>query len=406
MRYYEILNEKIVNRPRNLPYYLQKKIAIFNKLVADYNEASRLIKENEYDGGKLAETFLRYGSDFSDAATDISALDWWASSSDSSFKRFEIENFRDNLESFRKFGSNFLGYILNAFQENDYNPWTQRVKDVIDILPTAEKGAQDYGYEPGQDHSDDPEYQAAQQYLKGLRLMADVIIESGLQVKEIKEKLGIIYKMAHDYNGKYRPEHEPVEILYHASAYATEIMQSGFQAEKPSFRIGVGNFGTQDTISFTHDLKIAQDIMRALKDIWMIAHGQLTARQIMGWLQAEGIDYKDQKFVNNVGVGEEIPNEKGFELSLPRYRVKQVHELKTPEEALKLYNVYLWHSKIRTNPVFAGLDGLLQNMKSRSIKDIGIVACEVELSDEHEYLQGEAEFRVPASAVKSVKRIM
>jgi hypothetical protein len=183
---------------------------------------------------------------------------------------------------------------------------------------------------------------------------------------------------------KYRPDHEDVEVLYHASMYASQIVTDGFAAEKPEERRGLGNFGDQSLISFTHKLKIAHDIMRGLRDIWMIVHGQITRNTILGWISAEGLDLGK---ISGLYMTRTLP-------------------VDAVEQVINLYRGYIGYTKLRTDPCFVSPAYLIELMQQAEFTDIGIVSCPVAVKDA-EYLHGEAEFRVPASAVVGpVKRII
>ncbi len=194
----------------------------------------------------------------------------------------------------------------------------------------------------------------------------------------IKEKLTVIkdIQIASWSEKQYRPPHNEIETLYHATAFVTEILRDGFAAEKPTDRKGVGNFGSQNTISFTHEIETARTIMRSFKEIWMIVHGQLKARQLWEWIDNEGLTDK----VKKAWGGSKI-------------------ELKSINDIVKLYRYWLSFTKLRQNPVLVNIDDLSEMMKSRSIKNIGVIACDVKLESSHSYHVGESEFRVPASSV-------
>lgn len=56
----------------------------------------------------------------------------------------------------------------------------------------------------------------------------------------------------------------------------------------------------------------------------------------------------------------------------------------------------------RCSPLVIAID----IMQTRSLKDIGILECEVDLSGKPEYKRAESEFRVTPDKIKSVKRIL
>jgi hypothetical protein len=314
-----------------------------------------------------------------------------------------LEDLRDNIQSYLRHGPDFFRYVHDSFKYAD--ALDERARAVLAILPVAEKGAVEYGFD---DHSEkDDDYHAAMGLLKGLRRLATVIERGEAIWQGLKGKLDVIASIrgAH-YSGKgYRPEHDEAETLYHATIHATELASEGFKAEKPEGRTGVGTFGDQSLISMTHDYKVAQDIVRSLKEFWMIAHGEVTLKTIMGWMDAEGIDYRDPSFASKVGIGTDELHTIGNH-TYNRHRTKAIHELTGPKEIATLYVTYLYHTKLRSNPVFANVDKLMQQIQEVDVNDIGIVSCEVRLDQDDEYLQAEREFRVAADKVLSVKRIL
>lgn len=394
MRFHELtrLDEAIVTRPRHLGTFVDNRIKDADRLLAEFAAIKAQVEAHEA-GENLLRTFLRYGTDYADAADHVYDLVYLAKRPE---RYLPLENLRDNLHNFRTYGKNFLRYILSAFDHVD--PVDERTWATLAILDTADKGAQDYGYEPG---DGDLEYRDAMALRDALTRLSVALRRSLALWDTVKTKLGEVAKLS-DLGDRYRPEHGEVETLYHATAFASEIVRDGFQAEKPPARRGLGNYGTQATISFTHDLKIAQDLMRALKDVWLIAHGQLTAKQIASWIEKEGLDAK--QIEQSVGLAVEEPNE--HPAFPPRRRLKRLGELMGPEETVKLYRVWLAHTKLRADPVFTYIEDTLALMGERDIKDIGVVACEVRLTPEDQYLWGESEFRLPADRVLAVKRVL
>ena len=406
MRMYEFITEAIAMPPRNLGHYINQRIKDVDWCIGELNKAEEMVAAN-VNGEDMLRQFLKYGSDYADAAHDVDSFVYLiarAYNGDSRLERYlPLNHLRHNLASYAQHGSDFLRYVTDSFKYAE--AFDERVRAVIAILHVAEEGARQYGYD---DHAEkDEEYHQAMGLLKGLQ-RACVVIHRAEQVwADLSDKLALVAeKSAAQRWGKgYRPKHAEVEELYHASIHAAELTEIGFQAEKPEGRTGVGNFGSQSEISFTHDYKIAQDIVRCLKELWMIAHGEVNTKTILGWMRAEGIDYKDPKFISTLGIGEKSIEKVGNH-DVERWRTKQPHELTDPKDIAKLYNLYLWHTKLRSNPVFANLEELIVQLKKVELNDIGIVVCQVRLNQDTEYLSGESEFRVAADRVESIKRVL
>lgn len=403
MRFRDIssrLDEKIVTRPRNLKHYCQTRIAALDALLSQAERLRSVIRAADAadEPQNMLRTFLRYGTGHADAADDLDQI-IYLGLNESTFTRFlPILQLRENLAAYVAHGPDFLRYVLSSFDHSD--TLTERQRAVFAILDRADAGASEYGYTPG---NTDEDYDGAMALRDALVALRDVFTKGYALWADVREKLGEIAKIR-GVGDRYRPDHDEVETLFHATAFVTEILRDGWQAEKPDGRRGLGNYGDQREISFTHDLKVAQDLMRALKEVWMIAHGQLTARQIVSWIKKEGIDQEYPNLKSTVGIGvEDGPEHPMFG---KRHRAKELHEITGPEETARLYRVYLALSKLRTDPVFTYIDETLAMMASRDLSDIGILACEVRLSPDDEYKLGESEFRVKSDRVVSTRRLV
>jgi hypothetical protein len=195
-------------------------------------------------------------------------------------------------------------------------------------------------------------------------------------------------------DGEYEPERDKVETLYHATTAKSLLLSNGFTDTRPEGVIGLGEFaGSQNkTVSFTHDLQIAREIMRSLKEAWLIAHGQFRRSQIVRWIRDDGMDVEETL--------------RTIKLSLP-----EGTDPESPEAVFKLYNYWLWVAKhpIRQNPVFGDGSGekLLKYLKTVSKSEIGIVSAQVVLDDgEYTYHRAEKEYRVPVDKISNVRGVV
>ena len=375
MRFYEI-SEAIQNKPYDLGLFVRNRLKETISLKAEFDRAETLINANTRNGEGMLRDWLRYGSENREVADN---LDYLISVGRRTDAYFPLDQLAANLRAYLQHGPQFRRYIMTNF---DYTPHLPpEALEVISILPSAAAGAQVYGFKPDDPENDrDEDYVEAMGLLQGLTMLAAAIPKAQRLKHNLLTKLAVV---GHRANDQYRPEHEEVETLYHATAYCTEILHDGFQAEKPAGRRGLGNFGDQPTISFTHELEIARNLMRALKEIWMIAHGQLTAQRIVRWIRHENIEDK----VRSTFGGD--PN---------------LDAMHTPIDAVRLYRYWLAFTKLRVDPWFVSPEELLEIMKTRDLKDIGVLACRVKLDAQDSYHAGEAEFRVAASKVQSVSR--
>lgn len=559
MRYKDLLTEKINNKPSNLALYLANRHKVVVQIIADLEKAEALATKHD-DGASIIRSAMRYSSGEDITPYDIEPRQL------AYLYRNPLKSLELTLDSYRRHGTQFLEYLYRAVETaKTVRPLTSDQKAALAALPNAHLGLRDYGFDDGPETEADPDYQHAMGYLMALRLGADARARLVALIGDMDEKIGALWhRYTNLYNDKYRPEHDEVETLYHTTAFATEILRDGFKAEKPVGRRGLGNYGDQEGISFTHRYKIAHDLWRSLREIWMIAHGKLTAKQIVGWIRAEGMDKMYPDLATTVGIGVKMPapdkpaastgpakserenaedhkqaladtgfwgkkgagcivmardtgrfliahrskhvqepntwgtwggaidssedpqeaamreliEETGFDGSVlaefplmvfrkgsfayhnylfivdeeytpeldwenqgyrwcswgqwptplhfgldgllrdagtaklisqligDRRRVKKLDELSGPEETVKLYRVYLALSKIRTDPVFTYIEETMEMMKTREESDIGILACDVRLDQSDEYLDGEAEFRVPADRVSKIKRVL
>lgn len=370
MRY--TLLEKIATQPKNFKSWLEKRIHMLDSIISQVEQASEILAKNEHNGDYILSYALR-------SANDGVRPQLPSTYSINLDRQYQLSRLRDSLQSIVNYGaSRFLTYAVSSL--NDINPVSDEIKQVLVMMPHAKSGFVDYGFEPGTpDTENDPEYAAANAMLGAYFQISNALKKTETLIDQLKPVLfDLQRRQSYNYTPeKYRPEHGDIETLYHASLYASDIVAHGFAAEKPLGREGVGNYGDQPEISFTHSLPIAHDIMRALKEMWMIVHKELSSQQIIGWIKSENIDLNKAKNVF----------------------VKSGEPLTTIPQTIRLYRSYLGYSKIRTDPVFTDPERLIPQLEKIDINDIGIVSCEIRLTGEEKYLHGEAEFRVPASAI-------
>jgi hypothetical protein len=345
------------------------------------------------EGDSLLNQFLRYGA--ADHFPEKNAVASYASHAlpelakngyDDEMRvrrHLPLVDLKRCLENCLEHGAPFIKYVMSTI--DGASPFGQDDWDAFTALDYAGQGAEEYGYKPEDPaNQEDGEYVQAMGLLQGLLVFRTAVRQGVALLARVKDKVGAIHAFRSAYEmDKFRPEHGGTEILYHASAFCAELVRDGFQATKPEDRRGLGNYGSQSDISFTHNLEIAFTISRMLKELWMIGHGQLTARQIIGWMKAEGLDMKAAAF---------------------HVKLNDITKMSLQDTAL-LYRAYLTSSKIRINPFVTNPERTMEMLQNRSLKDIGVVACNVRLTRQDRYLAAEAEFRVPADRVISVKRV-
>lgn len=379
MQLYEILVEKIVVQPINPKLFFGNRAKRLTAISAAVAQAVVAIKRNDGEGDYVLGYALRHllPENSYPLLPDAYAVDL--------NQQYCLERLQTNLESIVKFGPrDFLGYAISTL--DDIHPLNAETRNSLTLMPHVEAGLREYGFDPVT-HADDPEYRSARALAdayvviwNALRVVETLIAELRPVLADMKQRRSLQYEPE-----KYRPTHDAVETLYHASMFASEIVRNGFAAERPADRRGLGFSYGQETISFTHQLKIAHDIMRCLKEMWMIVHGQITRRKILGWIAAEGLDLA--QLWDTYGTRDQP--------------VDSIVQL------IRLYQGYISYSKLRTNPVFMAPTKLIAPLRQCAIDDIGIVSCLVRLDGTEEYLHGEGEFRVPASRViGAIKRVV
>ena len=373
MRYADIISETITTKPRNLGLYVKNRIKDIETVISTFEAAEKIIESN-VGGEDLLRRFLSYSD--RNAADNIG----FAMSRPKYLVR-DFENLLSTLKSYLAHGPNFLRFILSVFDYTEFH--LTELNAFFGVLNSAEAGADEYDIHLKDPDNIDEDYEEAMRLHKGLVLVKQAMTKGIATWEDIKTKLTTIDKMRADHYSPYRPEHDTVETLYHATAFVTEILSSGFKSEKPFDRKGLGTFGSQALISFTHDLEVARVIVRALKEIWMIVHGELKTHQLLRWIDNEGLADKIQPLFS-----------------------KPLTSINTVGETITLHRYWLALSKLRVDPVFVSPDQLETMMKDRKLADIGVLACEVEIKPDDEYLIGEAEFRLPASQVISTTKIL
>ena len=183
-----------------------------------------------------------------------------------------------------------------------------------------------------------------------------------------------------------RPASDDVEPLYHTSIKAKQLYQKGF-SDQPQQTAGLG--GATEGISFTSDLYVAKEIMRALKEAIMIAKGQVKWHEIMDWARREGIKHELEKYFRP-------------ELRDPQF------DKRDPENAMRLYKAYLHFSEFqggRYNPLF-----FMENLdmfRRANPRDVGVIVADVDMTDpDIKYLSAEHEYRVPPRAVQEITKLI
>jgi hypothetical protein len=190
----------------------------------------------------------------------------------------------------------------------------------------------------------------------------------------------------------WKPAMEKVETMYHASVDAKKIAAKGFDRVVPSVK-GLGGSqsdkGGKNAISFTSDLYVAKEVMRALKEAIMVARGDVKARHILEWADKQRI--KD-KVLDSPFLPADFAKKQNWD---------------DPVVAFALYMAYLSWSK-RYDPGFFGVPSkFVALFKSLNPRDVGIIVASVNTQNpDIVYLPAMQEYRVPPEAVVSVDKLI
>ncbi len=370
MRISEIINpinEAIITPPSNLGHFVrlrQQKLDAIQKRL----ESAKTIIEAEHIGDR----------DFSYLANRVNChVDLIEYNIRSHIR--PIEDIIWSLKSYADHGPTFLSYVISATERFEYpGDLTDAILAFKNIMPII---IEYYGHDP---EDPDDEYLSMMRRYEAVRDGIAALSEAHIITTALYTKLGAVSQRSasHSMGREWRPDHEDTEILYHATAYAEEIVRDGFAEEKPIGRRGLGLFGDQSSISMTHSQNIAVQISRCLKEFCMIANGQLTRKQMWSWIDKEHLRDKVVSTIGGMGI-----------------------LLDGIVGTAYLYNYYLWFSDIRQNPVFTNIEDITNSLVGRSVDSIGVLACVVALTGKEDYKSGESEFVVSPNQIKSVKRI-
>jgi hypothetical protein len=403
------LNEAIANRPRTANYYIVKAKEL-RQLDSEFKKAGELLNIHFTLSYELSKVLDNY-----DLVNNILNLGHTLSSE---YGPFGLVSLAETLESYIKYqspGYDFFKYIIEALK-NIKNGLSDRpdISNLLQQIPSYEKtinlikNDKDW-YLLNPEYHGEEEINEVTRFLEAIKILAPAFKKYKTIIEDLDNKINAqsAFRVAQSSSNpaQWKPQHNDIELLYHATAYINEIINNGFQNEKPEGRKGVGNIGYQNDISVTHDLKIATDIMRSLKELTMIANHELTARQIAGWVKIENIPNFPWRELTQISKGE---NKFGY----PQYEKITFEQFNIVQTA-RLYEKYIWLSKIHPNPVFVHIDDLVKTLVGKSVNDIGVLACQIDLTkvdfsdtSKRTYETGESEFRVPPNSILSVRRIM
>ena len=372
--------------PTNPRRYLTAAAGRLDELAAKLAAAADAVRRSESRRGeRMLFDFLRYGGTEPEEAAAVLSAGSVVARLAAGPSGYSIANVADDVRSVLNHGVDHVRFLVTSAKAA-CEP-ERHAEALFAVLGeegagAAEAGAEAYGFVPGDPANlDDEDFAAATEMLRALREACAAYREATELAGDVAERLGAMSAaraMAYS-RAPWRPQHGPVETLWHASAHASDIAENGFAPEKPEGRRGLGAFGDLPLVSFTYEKALAENVAAALREVWDIVHRRLAAQEIVRRVREEGIDRK---------------------CDLRRYvGAEDLDSLSTPQQALRLYWVYLSLSEKMDNPVFASFEELATSLEGVRREDIGVVECRVELLGNEEHLVGECEFRVPPAQV-------
>lgn len=95
-----------------------------------------------------------------------------------------------------------------------------------------------------------------------------------------------------------------------------------------------------------------------------------------------------------------------IDLNWPIYSKEENLEKLTINQVFDYYRFYLSYSD-RYDPVFFDSSNLMAVLKNKSIENVGILVCKVDMTDENiKYLESMEEFRVAPESVISIDNLL
>ena len=203
------------------------------------------------------------------------------------------------------------------------------------------------------------------------------------------------------------------EILYHATPFIKEILSQGFKTKEELGNVNILGGDTSGGISFTADLKIANEIARCLKETILIAQGKIKASDIIRLVKADrnfrhpssdnrlwplddfiGTAKNNKSIREKERVNPELVNTMRSLFSKSYY---QIQELSSPKQVFEMYKRYLAYTRKRYNPVFFGVD--IESFVRLDVNNTGVLASKVDMSKTINYLHSMEEYRIPKESI-------
>lgn len=419
-KFREFFNEAIAIPPRaglrGKKIFVTRFAREFNKLTSEFFDAFKIFQNG--DQNSLGEMLNEMGVNISAIHTSSRVLDRFHKNISEAEKLILNSEGKYHSLGWKMFSDVISTAPFARYEGHTEDEYTREVKKFAlgNIDAALEKTGLrwDSKYEEGI-----PEI--VEGALKKLSFLSKEIIDI---CREAKKRL--VAESDADYNGgveihQLSSAPNEFEKMYHASINARQIYEKGFLKKVPD-QAGLGGSQSdakgQAATSFTYDLNVAKEIARSLKEMTMIAKGEIKAKNILDWIvrtpgveelmsnqywEIPNLDTNWLKFTKEgIKVQKFSSNNKLESENL----MKADKVFSSPLEVATLFSKYLKAMEQigkRHDPFFMRLDKLIPKLQEVDIKNIGIIVATIDTTNPNiVHKGGEREFRVPPKAIISV----
>lgn len=205
-----------------------------------------------------------------------------------------------------------------------------------------------------------------------------------------------------------REDIRDIEILYHATPFTREILSQGYKTKEELGNTNMLGGATDGGISFTADIEIAREIARCLREVILIARGEIKMQDVIKMVKrdrnnsypsSDGGMWPLRDFITSATYNK---RKKDFAKKEPELAKKiddrqELNDLYTPENVFQMYKNYLGYTKMRYNPLFFGAD--INSFRTLDLSNVGVLASRVDMNKAVKYLQSMEEYRVSVSGI-------
>jgi len=224
-----------------------------------------------------------------------------------------------------------------------------------------------------------------------------------------------------------RDDIRDVEILYHATPFTREILSQGYKTKEELGNTNMLGGATEGGISFTADVEIAREIARCLREVIMIARGEMKMQDVIKMIKKDrnnarpsSNELKMWPLRDFIADAKNNKRSREFSKENPELAVRMaklrasgdtnaftsagsLSNLYTPDKVFQMYKYYLGYTKMRYDPLFFGAD--INSFKTLDISNVGVLASKVDMNKAVKYLQSMEEYRVLVSGILRTWRV-